>query len=320
MATVPVVLFLKYRGKDMETFKINTTVSLKKSEKRKMLALQEEYGFCISAIVLNVAYRMADGLIKNKQMCKRISCSNMIGKCALELYKPFCARNNNLEHYALNYSCKFSYDKLKDRLKEAGILEPNIFFASIIRAIIKYPNDASRIKILGVHTKRCNSILRAKKINNRTINSTINLPEESYNLLKEIAQRNGSSVRGMVIEVVKSICDIYFNNNSFTENSKTFKKVILYPPRVIEGNMHCKYGRFPFSTSDVRLSVQMKAVMEKYGIPSIRDFIKRIAYFIILVDNGDVKLTTVRIIDNTDYNEERMIRNAFKNEVTYGTY
>ncbi len=302
----------------METFKINTTISLKKSEKKKMLALQEEYGFCISAIVLNVAYRMADRLIKNKP----VGYNNMIGKCALELYKPFCARNNNRELYVLNYSCKFSYDQLKDRLKEAGILKPNVFFASIIRAIIKYPNDASRIKILGVHTKKGDSILVAKRnsTNNRTINSTINLPEESYNLLKEIAQRNGSSVRGMVVNVIKSICNIYFNNNSFTENSKTFKKVILYPPRVIEGNMHCKYGRFPFSTSDVRLSVQMKAVMEKYGIPSISDFIKRIAYFIILVDNGDVKLTTVRIIDNADYNEERMTRNAFKNEVTYGTY
>lgn len=304
----------------MELYKMETTVALKKSEKRKIMELQEEYGFCASAIIFHIAHYAACSLIKKKTFSIASSHKDIICRYSLYLYQPFSFNIKNPEMYGISYSFNFTYEALKEKLKQAGILEPCLFFASIVRTIIKFPDIASRIKIQGVYTNRKCNVLKAKGLRNTILNTTINLPIEVYDVLKEIALNNNSSMRSMVIEVLKSLCNIDFNNYTFTENHKVFKKVILKPARIIEHNKHCKYGRLTITTSDLRLSVQMRAIIEKYSIPSINDLLKRIVYFIISVHNGDVKLNSVNILDNEDYNNTRMVRDAYRKEVMYGTH
>lgn len=304
----------------METHQISVGLSLKRSEKRKIIELQEEYGFCTSAIVLHIAYHTSCLLIKKKSPSAICSPKETICRYALDLYRPFSFTIAKAEIFRIGYSFSFTYEKLKDKFKQAGILEPCLFFAAIVRAIIKYPYDASRIKIQGVYTKARTSISQVKGLRNTTLHTTINLPVEVYNVLKEIALKNNSSMNGMIIETLKSICNIDFNNYTFTENHKVFSKVILKSARIIEKNMHCQYGRLNIFSSDIRLSVQMRAIIEKYGVPSINDLLKRIVYFIISVHNGDIKLNSVTILDNEDYNNTRMVRDAYRKEVMYGTH
>lgn len=303
----------------MELHKVMTCVALKKSENQKIKQLQDAYGFCVSAIVFHVAHYVARKLVRKESLCATQSPKETICRYALDIYRPFSLNTNKPVPYSICYSFGFTYDELKDNLKQAGILEPCLFLAAIVKAIIKFPYDASRIKIQGVYTKKKTSISVVKGLLNNKINGMLNLPVEVYDLLKEIAQKSNSSMRGMVVEVLKSICNIEFNNRTFTENHKVFKKVILRPARVIERNKHCQYGRLNISVSDIRLSVQVKAIIEKYGIPSIVDLLKRIVYFILAVHSGDVKLNTVRIEDNDDYNETRLVRDAYRKELIYGT-
>lgn len=284
------------------------------------MELQDEYGFCTSGIIFHIAYCTACELLKRKQISATLSPKNTISRYALDLYRPFSFNIANPEKFSISYTLNFTGDSLKEKLKQVGILEPILFFTAIARAIIKYPYDASRVKILGVYTKKKINVLRTKGYRNTIINSTINLPIEVYDVFKEMAQKNNSSMNGLIVEVVKSICNIDFNNNTFTENHKVFRKVILKPARVVERNKHCQYGRICLHISDIRLSVQLKAVIEKYSIPSITDLAKRIVYFILSVHNGDVKLNTVAITDNDDYNETRLVRDAYRKELTYGAH
>lgn len=299
---------------------INTTVALKKSEKRKIMELQEEYGFCTSNLVFHIAHYAADSLLKKKQIQAIQSPKSTIIRYALDLYRPFSIRMDTSEAFGLGYSCDFTYDALKDNLKQAGILEPCLFFAAIVRAIIEFPYDASRIKMRGVYTKKKASIAVVKRLQNRKYYTTLNLPVEVYGQFKAIAQKSNSSMNRMVIDALKSICNIEFNNRTFTENNKVFKKAILKPARIVEHNMHGKYGRLGIGISDIKLSVQVIAVIEKYGIPSAADLLKRIVYFIIAVHKGEIKLNNVQIEDNDDYNETRMVRDAYRKELTYGAH
>lgn len=304
----------------MELFKLVTQVSLKKSEKRKIMELQDEYGFCTSAIVFHLAYQTANYIIKGKSISTVLGPRGVISRCALDLYRPFARSIKKTEKYLLSTACPFSHENLNLKLKEAGILEANSFFVAIIRSIIKQPYEAASIRIRGVWTKKHNNIMKIKRLTNANISSCVKLPIEVFEKFKEISQRKGGTTKNMIVEVVKSICNIHFNNLAFTENHKIFKKFVLSPPRIIEEKTDEPCAMLYFSLADLRLSVQMKAIVEKYGIPSIRDFIKRIVYFIILVDNGDVKLSTIRVVDEIDYNEERIIRNAYMKEVIYGVY
>lgn len=304
----------------MEKHIIIASIVLKKGEKRKLMELQDEYGFCASAIIFHIAYCTACDLLKGKAISATLSPKNTISRNALDLYRPFSFNVSNPESLSISHILNFTNDSLREKLKQVGVLEPVLFFAAIARAIIKCPYDASRVKILGVYTKKNINVLRTKGYRNSKIRSTINLPVEVYDVFKEIAQKNNSSMNSMIVEVVKSICNIDFNNNTFTENHKVFRKVILKPARVVERNRHCQYGRVSLYVSDIKLSVQFKAVIEKYSIPSITDLVKRIIYFILSVHNGDVKLNTVVITDNDDYNETRIVRDAYRKEVMYGTH
>lgn len=304
----------------MEKNTIIAQIVLKKDKKRKLMELQDEYEFCTSGIIFHIAHCVACKLLKGKKIFDKRNPKNTISRYALDLYRPFSFNTANPEKFNISYILNFTGDSLKEKLKQVGILEPNLFFAAIARAIIKYPYDASRVKILGVYTKKGLNLLRTKMYRNTKIYSTINLPIEVHDVFKEIAKKNNSSMNSMIVEVVKSICNIDFNNNTFTENHEVFRKVILEPARVVERNKHCQYGRTKLCISDICLSVQFKAVIEKYSIPSISDFVKRIVYFILSVHNGDIKLNTVAITDNDDYNETRMVRDAYRKELTYGAH
>lgn len=303
----------------MTTHRILTFATLKKSEKKKILQLRDEYGFNISAIVIHVAHYIACRKLKGKDIRSSDSNNSAIARYALDLYRPFSLSIKNAEELSLSYLANYSRESLYSQLKQVGILEPCLLFAAIVRTVIKYPYEASRIRVLGIYSAKHCCISQVKRLSNSKVNTTLNLPVEVYDTFKDIAQRNNSNMRSMIRDVVKSVCSIEFRNGSFTENHKVFKKLILKPARIVEQNMHGQYGRITVAISDLRLSVQLKAVIEKYGIPSIRDFFKRIVYFIISVHSGDVKFTTVRIEDNDDYNETRMVRDAYRKELIYGT-
>lgn len=303
----------------MTTHKILTLATLEKSEKKKILQLRDEYGFNISAIVIHVAHYIACRKLKGKDIKSSDSNNSAIARYALDLYRPFSLSIKNAEELSLSYLANYSRESLYSQLKQVGILEPCLLFAAIVRTVIKYPYEASRIRVLGVYTAKYCCISQVKRLNNSKVNISLNLPVEVHDTFKDIAQRNNSSMRSMVRDVVKIICSIDFSDDSFTENHKVFKKLILKPARIVEQNTNGQYGRVDVVISDLRLSVQLKAVIEKYGIPSIRDFFKRIVYFIISVHSGDVKFTTVRIEDNDDYNESRMVRDAYRKELIYGT-
>lgn len=303
----------------MTTHRISTFAALKKSEKKKILQLRDEYGFNISAIVIHVAHYIAYSKLKGKILSIGNSNIGSIARYALDLYRPFSLSIKNAEDLHLSYMVQFTKDSLYDQLKQAGVLEPCLLFAAIVRTVIKYPYEASRIKIQGVYTAKNASITQVKRLTNSNTTVVMNLPVEVYGTFKDISQRNNSNMRSMIRDVVESVCSIDFSNGSFTENHKVFKKLILKPARIVEQNMHGQYRRVTVAISDLRLSVQLKAVIEKYGIPSINDFFKRIVYFIISVHSGDVKFTTVRIEDNDDYNETRMVRDAYRKELIYGT-
>lgn len=303
----------------MTTHRILTFATLKKSEKKKILQLRDEYGFNISAIVIHVAHYIACRKLKGKDIRSSDSNNSAIARYALDLYRPFSLSIKNAEELSFSYLANYSRESLYSQLKQVGILEPCLLFAAIVRTVIKYPYEASRIRVLGIYSAKHCCISQVKRLSNSKVNTTLNLPVEVYDTFKDIAQRNNSNMRSMIRDVVKSVCSIEFRNGSFTENHKVFKKLILKPARIVEQNMHGQYGRITVAISDLRLSVQLKAVIEKYGIPSIRDFFKRIVYFIISVHSGDVKFTTVRIEDNDDYNETRMVRDAYRKELIYGT-
>lgn len=304
----------------METL-INAAVSLKKSERQKIIKLIEDYGFSVSAIVFHMAYYTACSLLKRR--CTLSSGQTPRGKIcryALDLYRPFSTPIAMSEPFTMGCTCPFTYDGLKDKLKQVGIWEPGLFFAAIVRAIIKLPHEASVLRIRGVYTKRKSSITVVKRLPNKTFRGNATLPVEVRAQLKEIAQKTNSSVTGMFREVLQGICDIEFNNSTFTENHKVFKKLILNPTRIVKNYKYCPQGYLCIVLSDIKLSVQVMAMIEKYGIPSVSDLLIRIAYFILAVHNDEVQLNNVQIEDNDDYNETRLVRDAYRKELTYGAH
>lgn len=304
----------------METL-INSAVSLKKSERRKIMKLKEDYGFSVSTIVFHMAYYTACSLLKMRcTLSSSQTPRNKICRYALDLYRPFSTCIGKSESFTMGCTCAFTYDELKDKLKQVGIWEPGLFFAAIVRAIIKFPHEASVLRIRGVYTKKKSSIAVMKRLPNKAFRGSAILPAEVCTQLKEIAKKTNSSVTGMFRAALQSICDIVFNNSTFIENHKVLKKVILNPARVIEANKHCQHGYLCIVISDIKLSVQVISVIEKYGIPSVSDLLKRIVYFIIGVHKGEIKLNTVQLEDNDDYNEKRMVRDAYRKALTHGTY
>lgn len=304
----------------MET-RITAAVSLKKSERQKIIKLIEDYGFSVSAIVFHMAYYTSRALLTGTRgLSSGKTPRHRICRYALDLYRPFSVPIMGSEPFTMGCTCPFTYDGLKDKLKQVGIWEPGLFFAAIVRAIIALPHDASVLRIRGVYTKRKSSITVVKRLPNKTFRGNSTLPVEVRVQLKEIAQKTNSSVNGLFREVLQGICDIEFSNSTFTENHKVFKKLILNPTRIVKNYKYCPQGYLCIVLSDIKLSVQVKAVIEKYGIPSVSDLLLRIAYFILAVHNGEVKLNTVQIEDNDDYNETRMVRDAYRKELMYGAH
>lgn len=301
---------------------IHFAISSSRNDKKRIMRISEEYGFSLFPTVLYLAHETVK-LLKRKDIVNyhvglnTVIPKHLIIRDALYSYKPF---HKGVDSVTIGGKCTipFTLEELSKGLEEIGISMMGKYFNSIVKSIIKHPYEASIIKVFGVYTKKHTPVLNAKNLKNTRLTTTLNLPEETYNIMKEISLRSGRSMSSMIKDTVFILCDTEFNNGRTPENGDIFKRVILKPPRVAEGNKHCKYGRLGVSIFDLKYSVQTKCLIEKYGIPSIRDLLKRIVYCIIKSYKGEIHLNTVRIIDNDDYNETRMVRDAYRKELVYG--
>lgn len=305
-----------------KVYEVHFQLSLSRNDKKKIMELSEEYGFSLFPTILYLAHETVKLLKRKDKENYSVGLNtqipkHLIIKDALYSYKPFYRGCNSIGICG-KHTIPFTLEELSKGLEEIGISMMGRYFNSIVKSMIKHPYEASIIKVFGVYTKKGTSILNAKNLKNTRITTTLNLPEETYNIMKEISSNSGRGMSSMIKDIVTILCDAEFNNGSTPENGDIFKRVILKPPCIAEYNKHCMYGRVSVSIFDLKYSVQTKCLIEKYGIPSIRDLFKRIVYCIIKSYKGEIHLSSVRIIDNDDYNETRMVRNAYRKELFYG--
>lgn len=304
---------------DKKEYRLTSTVYLSREEKKSISDIVDEYGFCLPATVLHLARETAAYFKKKKVtdyavgLDRRNSKGRLIRE-ALDLYAPFYITKNFVP-IKFEHSVPVDPEEVGKELNNFGISNLPKYYRAIIRAIIKYPREASSIKVFGVYSKKGVGILDTKKLYNKKIKTVITLPMEDNDVLNSIASSSGCDILPLIGNVVKTLCDTEFYNGHTPENGEVFREIILSPPRVLDGNGQGKYGRIPVCLSDLKYSVQAIYIINKYHIPSLNDFIKRIAYFIIKSYRGEISLRRVRIIDNEDYNETRLIRKAYRREL-----
>lgn len=309
---------------DKKEYNAVLTINLSRSEKKKILELSEKYGFSIAPTVYYLAYETAVFFSKKKNADYHLGLNKNTPKLlliqeALYQYQPF-HRLKDSTCIERPHTIPVDPAIISARLEKAGILNAGNYYKAIVRSIIKHPYEASVIKVFGVHSQKNNGILNARKLENSPLRAMVNLPVEVYEILKEISSNSGCSMSFLINSTLKLLCDTEFNNYHTPENGDIFKKVILLPPRITESNKHCKYGRLSIFLSDLKYSVQVKCIINKYGIPTVADLIKRIVYFIIRSYKGEIMLHNVRITDEEDYNETKLIRKAYRRELYGNAY
>lgn len=309
----------------MKEYTFLFSVSLSPREKKLISDISNRYQISLSATVIYLAKETI--AILKKHAPSECACGvyatpkRKIIYEALRLYTPF-KRYKSPVFIALKHTVPVSPDEIEDGLNKLGILNIGFYYRAIIQAIIRYPIEASKIKVFGVYARKNLSVLNVSNMENTLARTTVNLDMETYEVFKEIARNAGESMNALVGNMAKAVCDTEFENLQYVSerNAKAFRKIVLKTLRFIEFNKGCKYGRVNVFIGDLKYSVQIKYLLSKYNIPSLNDFFKRIIYFIIQANKGDICLEKVRIEDNEDYNEIRLIRNAYRRELYADAY
>lgn len=309
----------------MKEYTYLVQVSLSPREKKIISDISDKYQISLSATVIYLAKETV-ALLK-KYAPSECACGvNATPKRkiiyeALKLYTPF-KRYKRSVFIKLKHVVPVSPDEIEDGLNKLGILNVGFYYRAIIQAIIKFPYEASKIKVFGVYAKKSISVSNVPGMGNTYARTTVNLDIETYEVFKGIAQNAGQSMSALVGNMARVICDTEFENLQYTskENAKAFRKVVLKTLRITEYNKGCEYGRVNVWIGDLKYSVQIKCLLSKYGIPSLNDFFKRIIYFIIKAYKGNIRLEKVRIEDEDDYNEIRLIGNAYRRELYADAY
>lgn len=309
----------------MEEYIFYFQVSLSPRENKAISDISEKYQISLSATVIYLAKETVS-ILKKHPASVSTSGANSVPKRkiiyeALKLYAPF-KRYQRPAPITLKHIVPVNPDKIEDGLNKLGILNVGFYYRAIIQAIIKFPYEASKIKVFGVYAKKSISVSNVPGMGNTYARTTVNLDIETYEVFKGIAQNAGQSMSALVGNMARVICDTEFENLQYTsmENAKAFRKVVLKTLRITEYNKGCEYGRVNVWIGDLKYSVQIKCLLSKYGIPSLNDFFKRIIYFIIKAYKGNIRLEKVRIEDEDDYNEIRLIRNAYRRELYADAY
>lgn len=295
-------------------------VSLSPREKKLISDISDNYQISLSPTVFYLAKETIAILKKYRPS----ECACGVGATpkrkiiyeALKLYTPF-KRYKRPVFIVLKHVVPVSPDEIKDGLNKLGILNIGFYYRAILQAIIRFPQEASKIKVFGVYTKKNVSVLNVPNMENTLARTMVNLDMETYEVFKEIAQNAGKSMNALVGDMAKAVCDTEFENLQYVSerNAKAFRKIVLKTLRIMEYNKGCEYGRVNIFIGDLKYSVQIKYLLSKYSIPSLNDFFKRIIYFIIKAHKGDIHLEKVRIEDEGDYNEIRLMRNAYRREL-----
>lgn len=302
---------------DKKEYLFKNSTSLSEEEKKSILAIIDEYGFSLSATVIYLVCETAVHLRKKK--VKKISLStkenkNLLIREALNLYTPFYRLSTPVQ-VLLQQAVPTDYEEVVKELDSFGISNLRKYYRAIIKAIIKYPREASSLNVFGTYSKKNVGVLDSKKLHNKELNSTITLAVEDYNVLKSIAEHSQLTVSLLISNTIKVLCDTEFYNRHTPENGEILREVILSPPRIPERYRQSKRIRTRYYLCDLKYSVQTIYIINKYHIPSLNDLAKRIVYFIIKSYQGETSLHKVRITDNEDYNETMLIRKAYRREL-----
>lgn len=297
---------------------IRALIGLTSEEHNRLREVENQYEISTSAFVLNMALVISERLAKRQYHVRGRSPFETIALSALYDYHPFAESIKGSISYTLKTTMKLSFSELKEKIHCVGIQNHSQFFVSLLRALINAPEIASRIKIAGTYTKRYVKSQVFDRYANSNVYEIIYLGEGIRDELKHISVHAHKSMTSMIKDVIKVLCDIEFKEGYFVVNEAVFIENILTKERHIEKKGIVYNQPFGYRIVDAKLYVQMLAVMEKYGIPGKQDFYRRVVDFIIQAYKGDISLSPVLVDDDSDYNETRMIRNAFRKELVYG--
>lgn len=309
--------------KNLQLYTIRTTINVTGDEYKELNRIQEQYNISIPIFAIHLLTHIANRLSISKQTGKHsfgaFKTADFLAIKSLSEYRPFEECEKGKLNFYIYSSIDISYDELKVKLANVGILKASRLLLAILRALIKYPDKAAKTTLSGVLIKRRVHPYCTVRYSDISFRMNISLSGEFYDEIKEISKSGGLSMSKLIANALRTLCDVVFNNGRHVENEKLLREYVLnYAGTTPIG----RYGTKPLivTIQDIKYSVQILAIMEKYGIPGKAELMSRVVRFIIAGHRGIVSLNQIHIDDDSDYNETKMVRNAYRKEVSYGAH
>lgn len=294
---------------------IKRFIGIDKKENDDLRRIQNEYGITPCSFIMYVLKEIAD---KFKGKCASFRCSDSTSSFCREVlnaYTPFGYSKKGTTKLCVECCMPIPYSEITQKLREAGILSDTSLIRAIIHTIIGYPELVSRCRFSGFLSKTYTSPERVRNYKNNPINDTVCMSPVILDELDKLSERTNFSKNIMISSVLKLLCDIEFDNScDMIHNAHVAKSCIL---ESVERNIYSGDSKISISISDIKYSVQLLALMEKYGIPGKKELYTRVARFIIDSANGSIQLINDKIDDYTDHNDTMLIRNDYRKEVAY---